>query len=61
MFSNDIQSNRFFLNILLYIDERDENNEFNNNRGYDTSECQVKLINWRRCERRQGGAIVQEK
>lgn len=46
--------------IYIYIEERKQNNEFNN-RGYDTSECQVKLINWRRCERWQGGAIVKEK
>jgi len=58
MFPNEIQS---FLNIyILYVEERKQNNEFKN-RGYDTSECQVKLINWRRCERWQGGAIVKEK
>jgi hypothetical protein len=46
--------------IYIYIKERKQNNKFNN-RGYDTFEYQVKLINWRRCERWQGGAIVKEK
>jgi len=60
MFPNDIQSNCLKNYIYIYIEERKQNNELNN-RGYDTSECQVKLINWRRCERWQGGAIVKEK